>query len=84
MQTGLSPSHGTNQTESRVLLVTMTEARERAGTGLGGMPWLSHLRYEPETRSLTSQSLRVPLCNLWVIIQLPSWACSEDNAEPCT
>ena len=87
VQTGLSPSHGTTQTESRVLLMTMTEAseaRERADTGLGGTHWLSDLLCEPETRSLTSWSLRLPLCNLWVIMQLPSWACSEDNAEPFT
>ena len=52
VQTGPSPSRGTNQAESRVLLVTMTEAseaRERADTGLGGTHWFSHLLCEPET-----------------------------------
>lgn len=45
------------------LLVTVTEengAGRRAGTGLGGTPWLSHLLCDFEIRSFTSMSLHFP------------------------
>ena len=44
-------------------LVTVTEANragKRAGTGLGGAPWLSHLLCDFETRNFTSVSLHFP------------------------